>query len=475
MKKTIFLLVTLLLSIGTFAQSEVIYTVSNTSRNNSIVRQWGNDKYLIYTEDSSINEKFILVDSSSQAPNAKEVSLKKRYKIKDFAVHHDTVFFIGVYFATGFWGYFDINNVFNNGGNITYFLTDNTLPPMSIPSSGTFYSFVDFDELQVLPRPGAGSGSTELLLTGLRKNQTYSGGMPIFTTYTPCLFHVKPPYTSFDYAFNESINEKFDDIALNGNNIVVVGRENYLASDSANILFRIFEWPNFDFTATISKELTRQSHTLSMSKVLIEPLGNLSGNTFATAHYGNHNPSQGLIVELYSIQPIVNNPYLLTRNYCTFVWQSNPLATGCTLKKAAYNTSAYTFCVLQDMASPLFSTNTSTICKVNYTNFSNITCSTSSHTSSGISINSVSNGINSNILYSGCVPYKVMLIRENVANSANCMDHGTLTVTTDNDPKYNLHEYGSLTKKSHTAARSQFSATPGTITCLAPCVRSTNK
>ena len=463
----------MLLSLSAFAQLEVIYTVSNTSRNNSIVRQWGNDKYLIYTEDSSINEKFILVDSSSQAPNAKEVSMKKRYKIKDFAVHHDTVFFIGVYFATGFWGYFDINNVFNNGGNITYFLTDNTLPPMSIPSSGTFYSFVDFDELQVLPRPGAGSGSTELLLTGLRKNQTYSGGMPIFTTYTPCLFHVKPPYTSFDYAFNESINEKFDDIALNGNNIVVVGRENHQTSDSANILFRIFEWPNFSFTSSLGKELTRQSHTLSTSKVLIEPLGNLSGNAFVTAHYGNYGPGQGLYMEVYSIYTLFPFFNYLTRNHYTFAWQSNPPMTGCTLKKATYNTLAYTFCVLQDMVLPLFNSSTSAICKFDISSFPNtVSCSTSSKTSYGMSFNSVSNGIDGNILYSGqVISDSAIVVRENVALPSSCMDHNTLTIITDNNSRGNPHTNALLTTGSHTAVRSQFSATPVPATCHTPCYR----
>ena len=437
-KNTLILLVTMLLSIGAFAQyNEAIYTLPNLLGNNSIVRQWQNSKYLLYTEESSNNEKFILIDSSTQTPTAKEVLLKKRYNIKDFAVHHDSVFFIGVYYSTGFWGYFDINDVFNNGGSITYFLTNNTASSTGIPFNGIVYSFIDFDELQILPRPGAGTGSTELLLTGLRKNQTYSGAMPIFTTYTPCIFHVKPPYTSFDYAFNDNSNEKFDDIALNGNNIVVVGREDYQASDSANILFRIFEWPNFSFTSSLAKELTRQNHTLSMSKVLIEPLGYLSDNAFATAHYGNYGPGQGLYIELYSIYTY--SPFIdyFTRNHYTFAWQSNSYMAGCTLKKATYNTLSYTFCVLQDMVSPLFNSSNSAICKFDMTSFPTVSCSTSSKESYGMSFNSVSNGIDGNIL----------------------IPHASETLTTG----------------SHTATRSQFSPTSGTITCNVPCARSANK
>lgn len=477
-KNTLILLVTLLLSIGAFAQyNEVIYTMPNLLGNHSIVRQWQNSKYLLYTEETSNNEKFILIDSSTQTPTTKEVLLKKRYNIKDFAVHHDSVFFIGNYNnLRGFWGYFDINNVFNNGDNITYFLIDNTLPSMGIPSSGTFSTFIDFDELQILPRSGAGTGSTELLLTGTRMNQTYSGGMPIFTTYTPCLFYVKPPYTSFDYAFNDSSNEKFDDIALNGNKIVVVGRENYQASDSTNILFRIFEWPNFSFTSSLAKELTRQNHTLSMSKVLIESLGYLSDNTFATAHYGNYGPGQGLYIELYSIYTYFPFFDYFTRNHYTFAWQSNSYMAGCTLKKATYNTLSYTFCVLQDMVSPLFNSSNSAICKFDMTSFPTVSCSTSSKESYGMSFNSVSNGIDGNILYSGKIMSdSAIVVRENVASPGTCMDHSTLTITTDNNHKSIPHTSETLTTGSYTATRSQFSPTSGTITCNVPCARSANK
>ncbi len=446
---------------GAFAQSEKIYTLSNLAGSNTLVRQWVNNKYLLYSEESGNNEKFVIIDNTGSTPTAKEVSLKKWYKIKDFAINNDSVFFIGTYNNTGFWGYFDINNVFNNGGNLTYFRTDNTTTAIGIPMNGMVYSFVNFDELQILTY----NGYTELLLTGFRKNDSYVGGMPTFSTYTPCLFHVKPPYTSFDYAYNASSSEKFDDITRSGTDIVVVGRENYLASDSAVILFRIFDEQNFSFLSSPATEQVRQNYNRSLSKILIEAVDNIPGNIFSTAHYGNNMSHQGLYIEYYSI-PYNYNSYI-SRNRCTFAPQDNTLAPGCTLKKIAYNDPSRTLCVLQDMEAPLFNSINSAICKSELANFPNsITYSTSSQADSGISISAVASEIyNNNILYSGKWQSQAILAVENVSAPASCMNHCTLPFSTD----YNYHElpytYMPLTKESFTATRITLFTSPSTTPC----------
>lgn len=470
MKRIIFVItLVVMFSVGAFAQYGVRYSLSNLAGNNSIVRQWANNKYLLYTEESGSTEKFVLIEGTTQVPTAKAVSLKNMYKIRDFAVCNDSVFFIGVYKNRGFWGYFNINNLFTNGDTITYFLTNIISSSFGGPIGDDWqYSFVNFDELQTIPLPGR----TELLLTGFRQYAIYENGIQMSTSSTPCLFHVKPPYTSFDYAYNASGSEKFDDIALNGNDIVVVGREDYTASDSANILFRYFSASNFDFTATPSKEQIRKNQTPSMSKVLIEDVGSISGNDFAITYYGNHNSNQGLFVELYSIT-LSNSSAYLYHNYYTFLPQGNPLATGCTLKKSTFNSIANTFCVLQDMMAPSLNVLSSVICRFEFANYPNsVACTTSHRTEYGTSVNSLANSVYGGydyILSSGKWSSQSMFIRENASFQSSCLFHEALPLTSDNNLDTPSSTLMTLTKGTYTATRTPFYSTPSTTSCSLQC------
>ncbi len=466
MKQKIFFFTLMVLHIcGTYAQSEKVYALPNLVGDNSIVRPWDNTKYLLYTEETNNNEKFILVDNTGQTVTAKEVTLKQWYKIKDFAIYNDSVFFIGVYKnSKGFWGYFDIQNVFYSGDTITYFLTNTFSTAFGTPYDDWGYSFVNFDELQILSLPGR----TELLLTGSRLDETYVGGVLTHFSYTPCLFHVTPPYTNFSYAYNASISEKFDDIMRIGNYIVVVGRENYAASNSAKILFRIFNWSNFSFQTSLSNNLTRQDYNLSFSKVLTEPIGYVDNNVLATAHYGDLTPNRGLFAEYYSLQ-ILNNIIGMNRNYYTFVGQSNPLASGCTIKKSAFNAMSSTLCVLQDMEAPLFNTITSAICKFDLANFPFVPCSTSYRTDNGIKINSITNSVYSNILFSGKRSSGTLLMRENVTSPANCILHEDMSATTDYAFLELSHTVTPLTSNYFSATRIPFYSSPTTNNCSVLC------
>ncbi len=466
MKRIIFIItLVVMFSGGAFAQSETVYTLHDLLGYNTIVRQWGNDKYLLYTEESNGNEKIILIDNISQTHLVAQAPLKQWYKIKDFTVRGDSVFFIGVYNHRGFWGFFNIHNVFTGGDIITYFLTNTFSTSFGGPHGDDWgFSFVDFDELQQLP----GNGCTELLITGFQKYERYEGGIMTQLSYTPCLFHVAPPYTNFNYAFNNSGSEKFDDIALIGNYIVVSGRENYTVSDSARILFRIFDAAPFSFTTGLSWAQTHQDYARSMSKVLIEPTSNLTGYEFATAHYGNRTPNQGLYVEYYAFHP-EDNDHHLKRYYYTFVNQGNPIATGCTIKKIAYNDPTHTLCVLQDMMIPSLNVLYSAICKFNLNGFPFIQSALSYRTDNGININSIANGINANILYSGRRTSEPLLMQENVAYPANCMDHSYLANTTTFSSIALPHTDNPLSSASFTATSIQFNSVPDTIKCSVLC------
>ena len=468
MKRSIFIItLVVMFSGGAFAQSEVVRTLPNLQGNNSIARSW-NTKQLLYTEEANLTEAFLLLDNNSQNYSVQKVALKKWYKITDYIVHGDSVFFIGVYRnSRGFWGYFNIPNVFYSGDTITYFLTNFFSTIISGPlNDGWELSFVNFDELQQLPC----NGRTELLITGFQKYESYQGGIMMQLSYTPCLFHVAPPYTNFNYAYNNSVSEKFDDIALIGNNIVVVGRQNYTASDSANILFRIFDEANFSFTSGNAVKLTQQNFFPSMSKVLIEPIGNTSGNVFATVHHGNFAPYQGLFVEYYSID--LTNPYsLIKRNHYTFAGQGNTLLSGTTLKKATFNASANKLCVLQDMEMPLSSNSIkSTICKFDLSGFPFVPCSTSHRIDNGMSISSVANNITSSILYSGkSTPYGAMLMKEDISSPGTCMEHPGLSTTTANVPVDLPSTETSLYESSDNATRVLHYSAPETIPCDVIC------
>ncbi len=468
MKRSIFIITLMVMfSGGAFAQSEVVRTLPNLQGNNSIARSW-NTKQLLYTEESNNNEMFLLLDNNSQNYSMQKVILKQWYKITDYIVHGDSVFFIGVYRnSRGFWGYFNIPNVFYSGDTITYFLTNTFSTAFGTPYDDWGFSFVRFDELQTFT---GSSGATELLLTGSRLDETYVGGVLTHFSYTPCLFHVKPPYTNFNYAYNNSVSEKFDDIALVGNNIVVVGRQNYTASDSANILFRIFDGTYFSFTSGNAVKLTQQNFFPSMSKVLIEPIGNTSGNVFATVHHGNFAPYQGLFVEYYSID--LTNPYsLIKRNHYTFAGQGNTLLSGTTLKKATFNASANKLCVLQDMEMPLSSNSIkSTICKFDLSGFPFVPCSTSHRIDYGMSISSVANNITSSILYSGkSTPYGAMLMKEDISSQGTCMEHPGLSTTTANVPVDLPSTETSLYETAYHATRVLHYSAPVTSSCNVIC------
>ena len=480
MKKLVSTIILMVLfTSGTIAQSELVYNLPNLLGENSIVRQCGNDtanKYLLYTEGRNLKEYFTLIDSSTQTHPVPQVELKQWYRITDFAVREDTAFFIGVYKnSRGFWGYFNIPNVFYGGDTITYFMTNSFSTKFSGPhGDDQDFSFVNFDELQIIPLPGR----TELLLTGSRLNETYEGGILKHFSYTPCLFHVTPPYTDFEYAYNTAVNEKFDDVFLIGNNVIVVGRENHTAADSANILIRFFNAPNFSFHHELCKDFHRQQLHRSLSKVLIESIGSIGGNQFAIVYYGTLGANQGLHLETYHIGSRGGFSLFPILTHSTFVSQGNTLAPGCTIRETAFNQSNFTLCVLQDMIAPPQNRLNSVVCKFDFSRFPDgISCSTSYRTDDAVSIHSVTDATdehlhrNSDIMYSGKRSAEALVMRESIYSPASCMHHGYLPTTNSNTYREIPSIYMPLTEGVFTATRIPFHSAPRNTPCNVLCIQ----
>lgn len=84
------------------------------------------------------------------------------FRVNDFVVYHDSVFFCGCVGEVACYGYFDISNVFFNSGNITYFVLN--IPTMFNPNRSKLYSLEKIDVTT------SRSGATHMLMTGLGYN-----------------------------------------------------------------------------------------------------------------------------------------------------------------------------------------------------------------------------------------------------------------------------------------------------------------
>lgn len=449
-------------AINATAQSTdwTIATASSLVGDNSIIREWGTN-CIIYTDESSTSGKFSLVSESYYpTQNIKHVPLRFRYKVRDFVILGDTVFFVGNYNNRGFWGYFNINTVFGNGDSIRYYLTKRE--NLFIGENGTvgwYREYLDFDELQVVQ----GSGPTQLLFVGDMK-ETLVDNINPWTTHTPCLIHVTIGSSNFEYAYNNASSEHFDDIALVNNNIVVVSRETN-ATDTANLLFRTYSLP---FSSLSSNVIYSQTTSPSVSKVHITPI---TGNIFATVHHGRTNAptlNKGLFVEYYTL---ITNYY--SQQITRFSFSHTPFPGGFSgaedIRGSVYNASSSTLSVLLTTNALGLSNPESVLYKFDCSSYPASSCSTAYKANQGILLHSLCNGSGSHFIASGRQASGLLAVRDLYTAPSSCLTSSTATVTAQSATDNIGSSPAPLEIRYYTAIRQANRVTPTTIQYTVSC------
>ena len=438
-----------------------IASSSSLVGNNSIVREWG-ASCLIYTEESATQGKFSLMDENyNLSLNISHVNLRSRYKVRDFVIVGDTVFFVGNYNSKGFWGAFNIRAVFGGGDTIRYYLTESEV--FLIGDNGTagwYCNYLDFDKIQVLP----GSGHTRLMFVGDRM-ETFADNISPHTVHTPCLIHVNTRTLTFDYAYNGVSSEHFDDIALVNNNIVVACRETN-TSDSADILFRVFGPSPFSLSCSTSY---RQPPNPSLSPVHIVSTG---GNTFATAHYGRMNTSttpKGLFVEYYMLTTIPLFPTSITRNSFSHAGFLGGFSGVEDIRGIMYDATTTTLSVLQTTNDLGLTNPESMLYKFDCTSIPAVSCSTAYEAGQGILLHALGQGSGSCFIASGTQQSGLILMRDLLASPASCFTSNTAAVTTQVVNDGLSTSSATLTTGSYTVRRFTSVVTPSTSQYTVSC------
>ena len=442
-------LVLMTFAVNATAQSSdwTIATATSLVGDNSIIREWGTS-CIIYTDESSTSGKFSLISESYYpTQNIKHVPLRFRYKVRDFVILGDTMFFVGNYNSRGFWGYFNINTVFGNGDSIRYYLTDRE--EVLIGENGTvggYCEYLDFDEIQVVP----GSGPTQLLFVGDRR-ETFGSEFNPQTSHIPCLIHVTIGNANFEYAYNNASSEHFDDIALVNNNIVVVSRE-VNATDSAKLLFRIFNTSPFSLLYSITSSPQVQPTNFSISKVYITPI---SGNNFATIHYGRTNAptlNEGLFVEYYTLTIAPGLPPITKYAYSHAAFPGGFSAAE-NIRGVMYDLSTSSLSVLQTTNALGLSNPESILYKFNCSGIPATTCSTAYKANLGIQLHSLCQGAGAYFIASGkwtsVSPTMALAMRASISSPSSCLTSGTAGVTswtgtevlTNNSQQLDVYNY----------------------------------
>ncbi len=449
-------------AVNATAQSSdwTIATTTSLVGDNSIIREWDTN-CIIYTDESTTSGKFSLISESYYpTQNIKHVPLRFRYKVRDFVILGDTVFFVGNYNSRGFWGYFNINTVFGNGDSIRYYLTDRE--EVLIGENGTvggYCEYLDFDEIQVVP----GSGPTQLLFVGDRRETFGSEFNPQPRTHTPCLIHVTIGNANFEYAYNSAFSEHFDDIALVNNNIVVVSRE-VNATDSAKLLFRIYPLP---FSSLSSTVVYIQTTNPSVSKVHIT---STTGNNFATAHHGRTSAptlNKGLFVEYYML------PISIPQQIIKLSFSHTPFPGGFSgaedIRGSVYNASSSTLSVLLTTNALGLSNPESVLYKFDCSSYPASSCSTAYKANQGILLHSLCNGSGSHFIASGRQASGLLAVRDLYTAPSSCLTSGTATVTAQSATDNIDFVTASLEVRYHTALRQANRVTPTTIQYTVSC------
>lgn len=326
----------------------------------SIVRQWHNGIAIAYSQESSTQGNFIYDAGDSALVYA---DMYPNCRVYDFEIREDTVYFCGKFEngsnIFGFFGFFDINDLFFNGGSMygTYLnmsqnqiFYDLNLKPTA-PSRMDV--FVHQDQTHI-------AAIGDCLLQG---NSTDIDGSSVYDVYYDGTdWHCKAYY-------HKPGMEYYTDIVATGNYIVAVAK----GEVQNKCYIRLFE-KGSDFLSSASAQyMTDVADDTPVGRVIVDAL---EGDNFAVANFYTNSSEAG--VTLKKLHVTTTLPYTaLTSSIHVPLNISSTINTNWKLRDIRYNDGLAKLALLLDMDYPVHTTVKSTILETDipYLTTSNIAAS----------------------------------------------------------------------------------------------------
>lgn len=239
MKRILVLLACLLCAVSLHAQSQRMW-VSLEADSASLVRNW-TDHYVVYGQKEDGRGYFALVDKgSNMVYYADSIGT---YRVTDFVVDADSVFFVGVFpDGGGVVGHFDINGLFFSGQPVSFSTPDPLSLALGLEAQSSMGFFRDFDHIVTF---NDRDGVRHMVFVGsLRTSTRYTEFHSVVDT-TRYLFDWTPRSAILKAASRFRENEWFDDVMLDGDVVVVGGRMKPVEDSLVRLMYRFLPCRNF--------------------------------------------------------------------------------------------------------------------------------------------------------------------------------------------------------------------------------------
>ena len=443
-KNTIIFVVTLLLSLGAFAQISERSRLIYPNATQSIVRMGSGIYYYVYTQNSTSPHSFSQVERSSNL-TLKIVNLASNYTVTDFVLYNGRIYFTGDYnSSTGYVGWFDVDSVFNGNGTIHYYQFKYT---STFPVFSTYY-YKDFRKIKVF---NVGTAIHAVVL-GTRY---YTMG----TGSNCCLMDYAIGATTFTYAYNTGFPEYFEDIAVTGSALVTAARKGM--NEAGLVYMRNFPLASFSLTNPVGNTVYYfpNLHTISGHDIYLQSTSS-SSDTFFAVYYSEEYNTGGLVCQGLRINPccVIGTIIQSCGNSLIVNNQGTTLSSACKIRGTTYNTRWRRLMVLQDMDSPI-SPNTTVSAVSRFLHSGTVVSYERSIYWSGIPYSSLSMYNVHRWIACGLLSGTAHVLIEDCTNigTLSCVTHNT-SITTSYDSPLNDSETYNLT--TGTASVTHYTSSP---------------
>lgn len=358
---------------------------------------------------------------------AYKIEMAPYLHVSDMKVKDDTLFFVGYHNISkkGMWGLVVLGDI--TGSEVTVNChTANTMAVgylnESIQGPTDPYAFVNFVKMEII----AGNASrTQIVAIGERR-RLLPGETALYDNKR-CLF-LLDPYDSqtFVYARNERINEHYDNLTMIGNHLVCSYRENHTTVSSADPYgYRILTTPDSLFTSVQSKVVYTTDSSSTASAVLLSALG---GGDWASVHYGEMDGigDKGVTLDCFQINA---TSYPININQTRHQQLPCKLSAVDKLRAVAFLPASASLMVLADITTPLFTTGHSVVFGFLPTQVSGYACQTRTYVDGSNTLFSLAPSGNQKMVASGKRSSNLLLIWDDIASSASCLQTDTISAT----------------------------------------------
>jgi hypothetical protein len=316
----------------------------------TIVRQLDNNIAIAYTQEKD-DQGYFLYDN--YGVDFRCADMLPNCRVYDFEIYNDTVFFCGkyehnIYGVCGLFGFFDINEVFFNGGafNCAYFTF----------STNPYYAEYDLQPTIPWRMDVFNKGYTHIAAVGacVQKgaSRTPIDGTAVYDVYFDGTgWHCE--------AYSQKPGQQYyTDIVTTEHYVVAVAKTDYYFYN--NCYVRLFDKVSGFLSSTISNHCINVVDNTPEGKVIVDAMDN---DTFAVSNFYYNSTEAGLTVKRFAASATYPNASLVSS--IQIPMNTLPIiGSSWKLRDKRYNNSLRKLALLLDMDYPIHTTTRSTVLEI---------------------------------------------------------------------------------------------------------------